>query len=61
MAVAAACLGLLALAPPAQAASDAVPGELLVRFEEGVAGSERADARADSDVSLKRQTRVSGL
>jgi len=61
MAVAAACLGLLALAPPAQAASEAVPGELLVRFEEGVAGSERADARADSDVSLKRQTRVSGL
>jgi len=61
MAVAAACLGLLVLVPPAQAASDAVPGELLVRFEEGIAGSERADARADSDVSLKRQTRISGL
>ena len=47
IAVAAACLTLLGLAAPAQAAAEAVPGELLVRFERGVSGSERADARAD--------------
>jgi subtilisin family serine protease len=61
IAVAAACLALTGLAAPAQAAAEAVPGELLVRFERGVNGAERADARADHDVALKRQTRVSGL
>lgn len=61
IAVAAACLALTGLAAPAQAAAEAVPGELLVRFERGVSGDQRADARGDHDVALKRQTRVSGL
>ena len=61
IAAAAACLILVGLAAPGQAAAEAVPGELLVRFERGVGGADRADARADHDVTLKKQTRVSGL
>ena len=60
IAVAAACLGLLALAAPAQAAAEDVPGELLVRFERGVGGAERADARDDGDVTLKSRPACRG-
>jgi len=60
--MAAACLGLLASAVPAQAAPpEAVPGELIVRFEPGVPAAQRADARADADVSFERASRVSGV
>jgi len=61
IAVAAVCLGPLALAPAAQAAPEAVPGELLVRFEPGVSSAERADARRDADVSLERTSLVPRL
>ncbi len=59
--MAAACLGLLASAAPAQAAPEAVPGELIVRFEPGVSAAQRADVRADADVSFERTSRLSGV
>lgn len=61
IAVAAACLALVGLGAPAQAAAQAVPGQLIVRFKPGVSAAQRADARADADVAFERTSRLPGV
>ena len=51
---------LAATAPPAAAAADFVPGEIVVRFKGNAGGSERAAARRNARVELKRSMRLSG-
>ena len=52
---------VLGATAPAAVAAEPVPGELLVGFERGASGSERAAARRDAGVTVERALRVDGV
>ena len=54
-------LAALALAPPAMADRAFVPGELLVRFERGVDGTERGELRRDQGLVFGRSLPLPGV
>ncbi len=59
--VAAVCVAAPGVAAAAPVAGQPVPGELVVGFERGTTGGERAAARRDADVTAKRASRLEGI